>query len=68
MDAEAEHATHFRMLRKGPGESEFIERAANEESPIHDPVSLPGVYEVKLQARNSAGDGPLSAGQDVTVT
>ena len=29
VDAEAEHATHFRMMRKGPGESEFIERAAN---------------------------------------
>ncbi len=67
IDAEAEHATHFRVLRKGPGESDFIERASNAESPIHDPVTLPGVYEYKLQARNSTDDGPLSAAQNGTV-
>jgi len=68
IDATADHATHFRELRKAPGETEFIERAANETSPLHDPVSLPGVYEVKMQGRNAAGDGPLSAGLNVTVT
>jgi hypothetical protein len=67
IDAEAEHATHFRVLRKGPGETDFIERASNAESPIHDPVTLPGVYEFKLQARNSTADGPVSAVQNGTV-
>ena len=67
IDAEAEHATHFRVLRKGPGESDFIERASNAESPISDAVTLPGVYEYKLQARNSTDDGPVSAAQSGTV-
>lgn len=67
LDAEAEHASHFRVLRKGPGESDFIERASNAESPIHDPVTLPGVYEFKLQARNSTADGPVSGVQSGTV-
>ena len=67
VDASAPHATHFRLFRKGPGETEFIERAANATSPIEDPVSLPGVYDVKLQARNSSDDGPVSAVKQVTV-
>lgn len=67
IDATADHATHFRELRKGPGEEVFVERAANATSPIHDPVSLPGDYTVKLQARNSSGDGPESAEKSVTV-
>ena len=67
IDATTEHATHFRELRKGPGEDAFIERAANSESPIHDPVTLPGQYKVQLQARNSSGDGPVSAEKSVTV-
>jgi hypothetical protein len=67
IDAEADHATHFRMWRKAPGEDVFIERAANATSPIDDPVSLPGVYDVKLQARNSTDDGPESAVKQVTV-
>lgn len=67
LDAEAEHASHFRVLRQGPGESDFIERAANAESPIADPATLPGVYEFKLQARNSTADGPVSAVQNGTV-
>ena len=35
--------------------------------PLHDPVSLPGVYEIKLQAKNPTGDGTLSVEQTVTV-
>ena len=65
IDATAPHATHFRELRKGPGETEFIERAANAESPIQDSVTLPGTYDIKLQGRNSTGDGPMSAVQQV---
>ena len=61
IDATADHATHFHELRKGPGEDAFIERAANATSPHADPVSLPGSYDMKLQARNSSGDGPMSA-------
>jgi hypothetical protein len=67
IDATAEHATHFRVMRKGPGEDNSVERAANAESPINDPVSLPGVYQYQLVARNSSGDGPLSAPKSVTV-
>jgi hypothetical protein len=67
IDAEADHATHFRVLRKGPGEDAFIERASNEQSPYDDPVILPGLYKVKVQARNSSGDGPESDEKSVTV-
>ena len=63
IDATAPHATHYCVLRKGPGETEFIERAANAESPIQDAVTLAGTYDIKLQARNSTGDGPMSAVQ-----
>lgn len=68
IEAQADHATHFRELRQGPGEDHFIERASNQKSPLRDVVVLPGVYKIKLQARNSSGDGPVSAEVSVTVS
>ena len=68
IDASAPHADHFRMLRKAPGETEFIERASEAVSPIDDPVILPGTYTIKMQAQNSTEeDGPMSAEQTVVV-
>jgi hypothetical protein len=67
IDASAGHATHFRELRQGPADADLIERAASEDPPIVDPVTLPRMYETNCRRAMPRMMAPVSAVQNGTV-
>ncbi len=66
---EADGATSFDVLQKGPGDLEFFIVANDLTENTYDASALPpGVYEFKVVGKNSVGSGPESDVVSVTVT
>ena len=66
---DADHATSFDVLKKGPGDLEFVIVANDLIETTYDASALPpGVYQFKVIGKNSQGSGPESDVASVTVT
>ena len=68
LDFDAEHATSFKVLRQGPGQTALTVIASKVEATSYDDEDVEtGSYTYQVIGHNSGGDGPPSATVTVTV-
>jgi len=68
LEYDAEHATSWDVLHKGPGDPAFTNVATDALVKVYDATGLPaGAHDYKVVGRNSKDDGPASAVSTVAV-
>ena len=68
LEYDAEHATSFDVLHKGPGDTDFSTVADDVIEKVYDASGLaPGNHEYKVIGQNTRGNGPESAVATVAV-
>jgi hypothetical protein len=68
LEFDADRATSFDVLQKGPGDPDFVVVASDIITTTYDATGLPaGSYDFKVIGRNSQGPGPESTVSTIVV-